>query len=194
MKITNVEPGESRATITDTPYGLHITIPAARNWVRVLFLAFWLCAWLFGEVTVLSIVVAGRAGPAGLFLVGWLGAWTFAGARTIYVCLWNLGGGEVVAVEGSSLMTRRQLFRFALPGAKEYELSQIRDLRASPELDNSSRWLSSSRFWALGGGSIAFDYGARTYRFGAGLDEAEAKQVAEMIKQRYPIVASGHGT
>jgi hypothetical protein len=35
-------------------------------------------------------------------------------------------------------------------------------------------------------GSIAFDYGARTFRFGSGVDEAEAKQILAEIQQKYP--------
>jgi hypothetical protein len=39
-------------------------------------------------------------------------------------------------------------------------------------------------------GSIAFDYGARTIRFAAGLDEAEARALVERINERFPEVVS----
>lgn len=43
----------------------------------------------------------------------------------------------------------------------------------------------SSFSWWLGGvGMIAFDYGARTYRFGRGVDEAEAKQLVAELQRR----------
>jgi hypothetical protein len=32
--------------------------------------------------------------------------------------------------------------------------------------------------------TIAFDYGARTYRFGRGIDEAQAKQVVAELQRR----------
>lgn len=35
-------------------------------------------------------------------------------------------------------------------------------------------------------GFIAFDYGAKTYRFGESLDEAEARQIVALIHQRFP--------
>ncbi len=38
----------------------------------------------------------------------------------------------------------------------------------------------------MGEGLIAFDYGARTFRIGSGVDEAEAKQVILIIQQRFP--------
>ena len=40
--------------------------------------------------------------------------------------------------------------------------------------------------WGKGEGVIAFDYGAKTFRFGSGLDEAEAKMILIEIAQRYP--------
>jgi hypothetical protein len=33
---------------------------------------------------------------------------------------------------------------------------------------------------------IAFDYGARTFHFASGIDEAEAKQILQKIVTRYP--------
>ena len=38
-----------------------------------------------------------------------------------------------------------------------------------------------------GGTSIAFDYGAKTYRFGRDVDEAEAKEIVKTIKNRFKI-------
>ena len=38
-----------------------------------------------------------------------------------------------------------------------------------------------------GGGVIAFDHGARTYRFGVGFDETEAKQIVTAIKKHCRI-------
>jgi hypothetical protein len=38
-------------------------------------------------------------------------------------------------------------------------------------------------------GSISFDYGTKTYRFGVILDEAEAKLIVEAVKKRFPAVA-----
>ena len=63
----------------------------------------------------------------------------------------------------------------------------MRDLRIGQIGFDPVNVSSSLQLWGVGGGVLAFDYGARTYRFGAGLDEAEAKQVVIAIKQRYRI-------
>ncbi len=47
--------------------------------------------------------------------------------------------------------------------------------------------MSSLYFWGVGGGTIAFDYGAKTYRFGAQLEEAEAKQIIQAVRERFIV-------
>jgi hypothetical protein len=37
-------------------------------------------------------------------------------------------------------------------------------------------------FWGIGGGLIAFDYGAKTFRFGASVDESEARDIVSELK------------
>ena len=120
-----------------------------------------------------------------LFLIAWLGAWTVGGAFAIFMWLWNVFGKEVVLVNGLSLMTSRQIGNYGR--TKEFALDQIRDLRASQPAFNPGNFSSGLQFWGLGGGSIAFDYGARTYRFGTSLDEAEAKHIVRAIKARFKI-------
>ena len=36
-------------------------------------------------------------------------------------------------------------------------------------------------------GVVAFDYGAKTYRFGYALDDAEANRLVQAIKERFDI-------
>ena len=43
-------------------------------------------------------------------------------------------------------------------------------------------WRHAMEMWGLGGGSIAFVYGARTHRFGSKLDEAESRQLVELLR------------
>jgi hypothetical protein len=40
-----------------------------------------------------------------------------------------------------------------------------------------------AEFWALHGGIMAFDYGAKTYRFGFGVDEPEAQELMEVLAE-----------
>jgi hypothetical protein len=40
-----------------------------------------------------------------------------------------------------------------------------------------------AEFWGLRGGIIAFDYRAKTYRFGFGVDEPEAQELMKVLKE-----------
>jgi hypothetical protein len=63
----------AKASVFDTPAGLLINIPSTKNWFVILFIGFWLCGWLFGEVSVIRQLATGKtAGGISLFMVdGW---------------------------------------------------------------------------------------------------------------------------
>ena len=50
---------------------------------------------------------------------------------------------------------------------------------------NPFDFASALQFWGIGGGLIAFDYGAKTFRFGAGVEEAEAQGIVTRLKSRH---------
>ncbi len=118
-------------------------------------------------------------------MLAWLGVWTVGGLFAIYAWFWQVMGKEIVTVHGQAFTTRRDIGGLGFD--KEYDLVQMRDLRIGQIGFNPLELSSSLQLWGVGGGVIGFDYGARTYRFGAGLDEAEAKQIVTAIKQRYRI-------
>ena len=121
-------------------------------------------------------------------MLTWLGVWTVGGVFAIYAWLWQMMGKEIITVQGHSFTTRRNIGEFGFD--KEYDLVQMRDVRVGHLGVNPFDVSSSLQLWGVGGGAIAFEHGARTYRFGAGLDEAEAKQIVTAIKQRYRIPES----
>jgi hypothetical protein len=145
-----------------------------------------LCGWLFGEVSVIRELAIGKtAGGINLFMVGWLGAWTVGGAAAIYIWLWNAAGHEIVSLTPTSLTIRRDILGFGR--SKEYDLPSVKNLRIVPTLGIANFNFPTQ---SLTGGSMAFDYGAKTFRFGGGLDEAEASHLIELLKSRYPFEAA----
>ena len=180
------QPTDARITITDTSQGLRIVMPCRRSWFVILFLVFWLCGWAVAEVMVANQFLNGDAPPEGeFFMMTWFGVWTVGGVFAIYAWLWQVMGKEMVTVHGQTFITRRDIGGFGFD--KEYDLLQMRDLRVGQIGFNPLEFSSSLQLWGIGGGVIAFEYGAKTYRFGAGLDEAEAKQAVTAIKKRYRI-------
>jgi hypothetical protein len=180
------QPADSRITIADASQGLRIVIPGRRSWFVIGFLGFWICGWAVAEVMVPMQVLQGDAPPEGeSFMLAWFVVWTLGGLLAIYAWLWQVMGKEIVSVHGQTFTTRRDIGGFGFD--KEYDLLQMRDLRIGQVAVNPLEFSSSLQLWGVGGGVIAFDYGDRTYRFGAGLDEAEAKEVVTALKQRYRI-------
>ena len=184
--MAKIEPPKLRVKISDERGNLRIVIPAKRNWFLILFMGFWLCGWAVSEVMIpQQFFKAGMPPSALLFVIAWLGAWTVGGGFSIYIWLWNVMGKEVVLLDGQSLITRREIGKYGR--TKEFTLAQVRDLRRSQSTFNPWDFSSGPEVWGLGGGRIAFDYGARTYRFGTGLDEAEAKQIVSAIQHRFKM-------
>lgn len=183
------QPADARITIVDTSQGLCIGMPCRRSWLVICFLGFWICGWGVGEFMVTRQFLNGDAPPGGeIFMSAWLGVWTVGGAFAIYAWFWQVIGKEILTVHGQTFNIRRDIG--GLGCDKEYDLIQIRDLRTEHRGLNPLDFSSSLQLWGVGGGVIAFDYGSRTCQFGAGLDEAEAKQVVSALKQRYRIAES----
>jgi hypothetical protein len=72
--------------------------------------------------------------------------------------------------------------------SNEYDLPSVKNLRIAFTLANTNLTIPAQSFG--GGGSIAFDYGAKTFRFGGGLDDAEAAHLIDVLKSRYPFEAT----
>jgi hypothetical protein len=185
---TMIEPTKPRATVTEDPERLRITIPAKRNWLLIPFLSLWLCGWLVGEVAVPLSLITGsdpRHAPPFLFAVVWLTLWTVGGGFALYTLFWQLFGKQMIVINPATLTIREAVIRPVR--SRQLDLTQVRDLRVSPMSFNPWDYGGAMQFWGIGGGVMAFDYGAKTYRFGAGVDEAEAKQLVHQVKRRFAI-------
>lgn len=187
--MAKIQPADTRITVMDTSQGLRVVIPCRRSWLVICFLGFWICGWAVAEVMVGAQLLNGDAPPEGeLFMLAWFGVWTVGGVFAIYAWLWQVMGKEILTVHGQTFKIRRDIGGVGFD--KEYELVQMRDLRVEHVGFNPTDLSSSLQLWGVGGGVIAFDYGARTYRFGAGLDEVEAKQIVTAVKKRYRLQES----
>jgi hypothetical protein len=198
---------EQRHSIQDEGFSFKVIIPSRKNYFAMIFLGIWLTGWAFGEIMVGGIFLAGivqlffktpailpavgQSGVAGLFggglfMLVWLAGWTVGGGYALYTFLWQLTGKENIEVSYDLIKIQRALF--GLGRTREYAATHIKNLRVTPwgadqNIFGRSR---ASSVWGISGGLLAFDYGAKTFRFGAGVDEAEAKQILEEIVARFP--------
>lgn len=196
------EIGKPRYSKSNSEKGFIITIPSKKNWFIILFLGFWLIGWAVGEISVIGILSAGllkavtggipdalTAGAgafSGLFMVAWLGGWTVGGAFAIYAWLWQVKGYEKITISHDGFKVEKNTPIWTR--SKEYRIQDVVYLRMSSS--NSSIWSMSGgmELWGITGGQLAFDYGAKTIRFGIGLDEAEAKQILKEIQAKHPDI------
>jgi len=181
-----VIPQNMRSTINQRNGELTIEIPVKRNWFILLFLSFWLCGWVLGEIMVPVMFFSKETqGPPMLFAIAWLGMWTIGGGFAILIWLWQINGKEIIRFTHNSLIKRKALFSFGRN--KEFGLDYVKNLRISPQSYNPFDFSSALQFWGMGGGIIAFDYGAKTYRFGQCLDESEAKTIINNVNSHVNI-------
>ena len=173
-----VRPIEARSTIRRTNEGVAVALHRRRLWWVLIFAPVWLCGWAVGEVAVGGELVRGAA-PAVALL--WLLLWTAGGLLVALLWLWNAFGRETLLVDASTLTIRRAIGRYGRNW--HFDRAHVRDLRVSPAPVDPFSLSGSLQWWGVGGGVIAFDYGARTYRFGAGLHEAEAKLILAELQR-----------
>jgi hypothetical protein len=181
-----VRPPGPRHTATEDRDGLVVRIPSKRNIFILAFLTFWLCGWLGGEIMVpFTFFTGAKKEPAALaFMVFWLCGWTVGGGFALYIWLWHIKGCELITISPIALSIKREVFGFGR--SRHFEASEIRHLRVAPFTYNPYDFRSSLAFWGIGGGALAFDYGFKTFRFGAGVDEAEARVILQTITKRLP--------
>ncbi len=178
-----VAPPTRHSIVSDTPDGLKITIPAKRNIVLVLFLSAWLVGWAMGEAFAIRQLLRADAVAPSLFMAAWLVGWTIGGGFALYLCVWNAMGKEIVYLGPGVLATKHDLLGFGR--TREYDLSHVKNLRVTPQVQDPFGWSSGMRAWGVSAGTVAFDYGAKTFRFGAAIDEAEGAQIVDELKARH---------
>lgn len=165
-----------------------IVIPSRKQWFHILFLAFWLVGWFFGWTSAAAELFMYPSSPDG-FLVIWLIGWTVGGIYAASTLFWMLFGQDRVEITYDAFHVRRQIA--GIGHTKSFEMVSVSDLRVVQYPPPRSMWKNNrnnvSTVWKLDG-PITFDYGAKTYHFGDGVDEAEAKQIVTRIQQQFPAL------
>lgn len=121
-----------------------------------------------------------------LFLFIWLGGWTVGGFFAIRTFLWTVAGREIIEVGMGQLTISRKGVPFAK--SKVYNLNESKKFRVQDDNNGfQSMWGNSKRsnfFNIADSGTIRFDYGMQTVKFGNGLDEAEADFVLKKLSDK----------
>lgn len=179
-------PSAGRATISNTPEGMEITIPSRRSIGNALFLGLWLVGWVFGLVTT-SKSLASSQSPDGptVFLVVWLALWIVFGIYVLWFLAWCVVGREIITLNGRTIRIKKRPW---MPrGKREFALNDASNFRVSPDptaLADRGSMRYFGQIGAMSAGTIKFDYGMKTVAFGLGLDEAEAAHLISAMRDR----------
>ena len=180
-------PFRGRTVIEERPDSLLVRIPAAKSWFMLLFLPFWLCGWGFGLFLLLRSLFEGRTNSGfgsapPMFLLVWGTGWIIGGGFVLLSWVRLAFGVEVSEFTSHSVSVGEKIL--LVDRGHSYDGCSISRLRTmgvpAPSIfDNASVWNG-------GAPSLGFDYGARTIRFGKGVDEAEAHGILERVVQKFP--------
>jgi hypothetical protein len=189
LHMTQIEPEKPRYTIQQTGSSVVVSAPARRNWLILIFILVWLGGWTVGGAQ--AIPQAIQPGEQQAFMAFWSIGWLLGELYAIAIVVWQLAGREELILSANSLVHR--VAAGGLNRRREFSSANIKHLRATPQttspLMDQGRWMPP--IFGAGHGSIAFDYGAKTYRVGAGLDEAEARLVLGEIRKFFPRMVEG---
>lgn len=167
-----------RARVERRPDGLHVRVPARRNWFVLLFLSAWVTLVV---LTAVPAFTGGERVEEDGVVIAIIGGLVFLVAALLAVAyvIWSLIGREEVTVAGGRLDHMRRAG--PIRHRRSFDASRIAEVRH----DERRGWFMGSAqgfgWWGWSGGSIAFDYGHRTHHVGIGLDDAEAKHLARLI-------------
>ena len=178
-------PHIGRAKITDNFDQVEIITPAKRQSYVFGFLCFWLCAWLGGEIMVISTLLGDREAVPEIFLILWLCGWTVGGCVALRVFIWMLLGKEVITTGRGTLTIEKKGALFIRP--KTYDLREARNFRVKEDEQYTSDWGSRGRREGLtiaDTGTIRFDYGMQTVKFAEGVDAYEAEYLLKKLRDK----------
>lgn len=202
-----VAPPPPRYSVEELENSVRFVIPSRKYWFSLSILGLWALIAIAAELAILGTVIASLATylanvaagtalfpppesntldaafPIAFGLV-WVAGWTYGVCFVLYKLLWGLTGKEVMEVSRQSITLSRRILGFSRP--KEYLAEHINDLRAVPCAGSIWPGAAWSGFWTSRLYTLAFDYGARTFRFGAEAEEAEAKQILAEVLRRFP--------
>jgi hypothetical protein len=180
-----------RSRIESIAGGIGIVMPSRRSVFLAIVVSVWLLFWLLPFAGIIPIESGGMtmthaATPPPIFFI----PWSIGGLFALTLLAWTTAGRERVTIDADTLAVRREAF--GLGYTRRYAVASVRALRV---VDNASSSTSFGGFgrgdpFGLRTGSIAFDYGAKTIRFGSGVDPAEAKYILSRVAAAKPALIS----
>ena len=182
--VVKPSPPKHKTEISDEK--LIISMPSKKIFPFIIVFGVWSLIWLSVEIgLVAEIFITQEYNFLGvLFFIFWFILWNLLGAFLLYNLMWQLVGKEEIQVTNGSITISQVIIGYKR--SKEYLAEHIKDLDVAWASMDDLTFRRISVPLGANYGMIAFDYGARTFRFAGVVEAAEAKQIIAEIKQKYP--------
>ena len=174
-----------------------ITLPSQKKLLKIIWFVIWLVFWglmTFMIVFIVGLNIATIKHTEGFSLSAYPGYSVITiifslflfcllalGALVFYDFLWQIGGKEIIKVNTRQMELIRRIFLWQ--NCSEYTANKVRNLRVI-ETKSGCAPIGYIRH-ALGrDGLIAFDYGAKKYRFGLDIEDSEANEIISKLNKK----------
>jgi hypothetical protein len=156
-----------------------VIMPTDSNW-KLYLLFGWLFLWTVSGFIVAANYFTMTNANLKLVIIMWLGFWAYFEFKIGKAFLFRKFGKEKIWVKGDKLFYWRDIVG---RGKKlQFEKDLVKDM-AVIEKDKKDFFASMNEsFWVIGGESIMFDYGSKTYRIGIQLPADEARELVRQVK------------
>jgi hypothetical protein len=177
----------NRAIIEETLDALTIRIPAQKQWLVIGLIGLWFVM----SINAMRMILPNHVGMdiksfifEDWFMLLWIAGMVFALVNVFVYLGWFFAGQEIITVTNDGQLTIDKKPNPFIR-KKVYDLRQAEFIRIRPQ-DLSDKKQNVKLFTAFYSniGIIHFDYGLKTIRFGAEIDEAEARQLLETLVRK----------
>lgn len=180
-------------TLTEQSGALRITLPTGTNWVELILGT--AATALFTKILLPAAIHSVQQHPWHIWdhmlMYGGFG-FALSLVSCLFLWVWTLLGKQHLMLDGVTLVHRREILGIGF--SLEYDWRAVQDFRVrvqAPAQNVPNSPAAANFVFNLRGTAVmAFDYGARTYELGKGLDESSARELVALINQRYPSTAS----
>jgi hypothetical protein len=164
--------------------GLEAVLPSRGNAFGIFSLAVFVLCWGLSEgVMMVALVYGVWDWHVRVAAILFLAFWTVGGIFGMHSLLWLIAGKEIIILRGGTLSIRRDILGSGR--TREYDFSGVTGLRKYRTALDGYGWRNGERLWGVETpGLIAFDYGRRTIRCGASIDETEASEILRYLRRR----------
>jgi hypothetical protein len=158
-----------------------IVILSTSDKTKKLLLFIWFVLWTLSGVIVFTQYFMLKDQQTRAAIIVWLGFWAYFEYKSYKAMMWRYSGMEKIKLRERKLFYKRDVG--GRGKIKVYEFDYIKDLRVIEPKEGFFESVNNS-YWVIAGEKLAFDYYGKEIRLGIQLEEADAKALHKLIRNK----------